>query len=64
MIQPGDYVVPFVFDVPNNAPASIRLDKIDGWVNPKAKITYRLTCEFQPSGGVLLPFMFTRQLIV
>ena len=39
-LQPGDYTLPFEFDLPNELPASIMWKRKDDWAKPSIKIKY------------------------
>ena len=42
-LPPGDYTIPFEFDLPANLPASIMFQKKDNFEKPKAIIKYSVT---------------------
>jgi len=40
--MPGDYTIPFTFDLPQRIPSSINIKKHDVSDEPKAKVNYTI----------------------
>ena len=49
-LPPGDYIVPFQIQLPNDLPSSIMWSRKDHYDKPKAKIKYEIEAELDISG--------------